>query len=148
MPITADQSVYTAAGGVVVDAREKVLLLIRPERDEVRLPKGHVEPGESLKETALRETMEETGYGDLEIVTDLGEQLITFLLDGRKIERTEHYYLMRLASTERSSRPRADREQFFVVWVSWDEAEVHLTFEAEKEWIRRAQLAWEASGSG
>ena len=36
---------YEAAGGVV--ARDgKVLLLWRPARDEIRLPKRHVEPGE------------------------------------------------------------------------------------------------------
>ena len=51
---------YTAAGGVVVRG-EDVLVLRRPGRDEIRLPKGHVEPGEGLAEAALRETREETG---------------------------------------------------------------------------------------
>ena len=38
---------YAAAGGVVVDG-DRMLVLERPERNEVRLPKGHVEPGEDL----------------------------------------------------------------------------------------------------
>ena len=46
---------YTASGGIVTNAEgTHVLLLIRPERDEVRLPKGHVEPEEALAEAALR----------------------------------------------------------------------------------------------
>jgi len=46
---------------------DRVLVLVRasragPEgRPEVRLPKGHVEPGESREETARREVGEEAG---------------------------------------------------------------------------------------
>ena len=65
---------YTAAGGVVVcDGR--VLVLRRSSRGEVRLPKGHVEPGEVPQETALRETGEESGYAGLRAEGDRGEQL-------------------------------------------------------------------------
>ena len=51
---------------------DKLLVLERPARGEVRLPKGHVEPGEAPREAALREVREEAGYADLEIVADLG----------------------------------------------------------------------------
>lgn len=130
---------YTAAGGVVTDAAgEQVLLLIRPSIDEVRLPKGHVEPGELPTEAALREVAEESGYTDLEIVTSLGRQLVAFPLGKKSIQRTEYYYLMQLRSRQQAERPEAD-EQFFPIWVSWQEALENLTFEAEREWVRRAQ---------
>lgn len=138
---------YTSAGGVVIDRTgDQILLLVRPERDEVRLPKGHLEHSESVAAAALREVQEEAGYGDLEIVADLGEQLVTFLLEGRTVRRTEHYFLMRVRSLSQIERPPADEAQFFAVWVSWDQAHAHLTFEAEREWIRRAQAVWEKQG--
>jgi 8-oxo-dGTP pyrophosphatase MutT (NUDIX family) len=131
---------YDAAGGVVADTEgSRVLLLIRPSRDEVRLPKGHIEPDETPEETALREVAEEAGYNDLVIVADLGEQLVAFTLGSHAIRRTEHYYLMQLHASTQIERPPKDREQFFPIWVTWDEALEHLTFEAEQEWVRRAR---------
>lgn len=131
---------YTASGGVLTDAdRSHVLLLIRPKADEVRLPKGHVEPDESPQHAAIREVAEETGYDDIEIITDLGEQLVAFPLGKKVVRRTEHYYLMRARSHHQIERPGQDAEQFFTIWVSWDEALKNLTFEAEQEWVRRAR---------
>ena len=129
---------YDAAGGVVTRGDE-VLLLIRPERDEVRLPKGHVDVGERPEEAALREVAEESGYADLEIVADLGTQLVAFTYRGTDYRRTEHYFLMRLRSPRRRPRPPEDEAQFIPTWVPWDEAEAALTFEAERIWLRRAR---------
>jgi len=144
MPQRPKTMTYTAAGGVVVNTTgDSVLLLVRPSRDEVRLPKGHVEPDESTAEAALRETQEEAGYADLDIVADLGSQHVTFLLDGVSVERDEVYFLMRARTLRQLERPPADEKQFVAVWVTWDQAESHLTFEAEQEWLRRAQRAWE-----
>jgi 8-oxo-dGTP diphosphatase len=58
-----DTAVY-AAGGVlwrVVDGKLLVLLIHRTRYRDVTLPKGKVDPGEMLAETASREIFEETG---------------------------------------------------------------------------------------
>jgi ADP-ribose pyrophosphatase YjhB (NUDIX family) len=134
---------YTAAGGVLVDSTgTQVLLLIRPSRDEVRLPKGHIEMGETLECAALREVREETGYIDIDIMDNLGEQLVAFQYDGRQIQRTETYFLMRTRSKEQCSRPETDEDQFFPTWVEWDTAEQVITYEAEREWLQRARAKW------
>ena len=131
---------YIAAGGVLTDIDgTRVLALIRPAIDEVRLPKGHVEPDETSKQAALREVTEESGYDDIEIIKDLGQQLVAFPLGNKIVQRTEHYYLMRACSYHQIERPDQDKAQFFTVWVSWDEAVENLTFVAEQEWIRRAR---------
>lgn len=54
-----------AAGAVCWRRRAKsyeVLLISRPHRGDVSLPKGKNDPGESLPQTAVREVLEETGY--------------------------------------------------------------------------------------
>ncbi len=126
---------YTAAGGVVARG-DQVLVLLRPSRDEVRLPKGHIEPGESARATALRETREESGYHGLSVEADLGTQLVTFDYQGRHYVRTERYFLMALADGAHSD---GGEQQFEPTWLPWDEALEALTFEAEREWVRRAQ---------
>ena len=130
---------YTAAGGVLVnELGNEVLVLIRPSRDEIRLPKGHVECGESIAMTAMREVTEETGYCNIEIIEDLGVQLVAFQYDGHQIQRTEYYFLMRLNSIQQQPRPQTDEDQFFATWVSMAEAEAALTFDAERTWLARA----------
>jgi len=134
-----DATHYQAAGGVVV--RDGLMLVLdRPARGEVRLPKGHVEPGESLREAALRETREETGYADLEIVADLGMQESHFVnpYQGCQVTRQEFYFLMRLKSDVQDVRSGEDAVQFRVMWVPLHQAPARLTFPTEQEFARRA----------
>jgi 8-oxo-dGTP pyrophosphatase MutT (NUDIX family) len=128
---------YAAAGGVVV-RDDRVLVLRRPGRDEVRLPKGHVDPGEEARETALREVREESGYANLEIQADLGTQVVEFDYRGQHVVRTERYFLMALAD-DADGAPSTGEEQFEPDWLTWDEALAALTFEPEREWVRRAR---------
>jgi 8-oxo-dGTP pyrophosphatase MutT (NUDIX family) len=135
---------YTAAGGVVLDG-DLVLVLLRPSKGEVRLPKGHIDPGETAEQAALREVGEETGYVDVEVDCPLGEQRIAFLRlsgDGRRVhvDRSETYFRMRLRSTATSPRDPAE-EKFTPRWMPVDEAASALTFEVEREWLRRALAA-------
>ncbi|MBN1953616.1 MAG: HAD-IA family hydrolase [Anaerolineae bacterium] len=127
---------YDAAGGVVVhDGR--ILVLLRASRSEVRLPKGHVDPGESAQQAALRETQEEGGYGHLAVTGDLGTQTVVFEHDGRRIVRAERYFRMALTAPPEAAFAGAE-PQFQPVWLAPDEALARLTFAAEQEWVRRA----------
>jgi 8-oxo-dGTP pyrophosphatase MutT (NUDIX family) len=129
---------YRAAGGIVTNG-DKVLVLHDRRADELRLPKGHVEPGETDEQAAVREVGEETGLGDLAVVADLGEQTVEF--DGPRdhVVRDEHFFLMRLTGQNTVERPEKDEARFEVQWLSPAEAVEGMTFEAEREWIRRAQ---------
>lgn len=58
-----DTAVF-AAGAVVwrlIDDRLRILLIHRTKYRDVTLPKGKVDPGEMLAQTAVREVLEETG---------------------------------------------------------------------------------------
>jgi 8-oxo-dGTP pyrophosphatase MutT (NUDIX family) len=140
---------YRAAGGIVLDGAGRVLLIERlvirngDFAHEIRLPKGHVETGETDEQAALREVGEETGYCGVAVTADLGEGYTQFVREDIHIRRCEHYYLMRLTDPVRSA-PDLDslspEELLFEPrWVAGlPEAEQQLTFESERRFVRRA----------
>jgi len=147
MKAEAPLRTYTAAGGVVVDGSgQQVLVLVRAKRSgpggrpEIRLPKGHIEAGEERGQAALREVHEESGLSNLVILEDLGRQLVSFTWGGVRYLRDEGYFLMVVRSDTEHDRPEP---QFERLWLPWAQAATQLTFEAEKEWVRRAQNAWD-----
>ncbi len=143
---------YRAAGGVVIDDQLRVLLLTRhvpretTPSQEIRLPKGHIEDGETPEEAALREVCEESGYCHLSILADLGELRNEFDFRGKHIIRHERYFLMKLQNPERQPpsfpHPHSEEALFRPLWAaSLEEAIALLTFESEKVFVRRA-VAW------
>ncbi len=136
---------YAAAGGIVV--REgQVLLLFKHRQNEYVLPKGHIEDGETLDQTAVRETQEETGYAHVQVLTNLGTLRARYVYRERLTVRDETYFLMRLVD-EAHMTPGAyddaqhDLETFHQVWVPIAAAPQRLTFEPAKTFARRA-AAW------
>jgi len=141
---------YDSAGGVVIDrCGAVVLVLLLPAQlgpdgqPEVRLPKGHIEPGESRPQAAVREVSEETGLSDLEIVADLGWQRVEFDFGSRHVVRDESYFLMVVPDAAQAAPAEP---QFRPFWLSWDEALAQTSYEPEREWIRRARQAWSGRG--
>lgn len=137
---------YQAAGGVVIDSSGQVLLIERIVDGvrEIRLPKGHIEPGESPEAAACREVCEETGYCDLEIRLDLGWRTVEFDRVEATVVRDERYYLMALTSDRRQAPQFASEREalFHSLWVEdFEAAALHLTFGAEKDVVQRAQAA-------
>lgn len=145
---------YETGGGVVVSDVGAVLLLerhvLRDEglRHELRLPKGHIDPGETPEETALREVCEESGYCALTILASLGDSLTSYEHRGERVMRREFYFLMRLERDETRpihAHPDSEEALFTVRWApSFPDAIALLTYEAEKQVAQRAQEAWEA----
>ena len=70
-----------AAGGTVEDGEGRMLMMLRRGRWD--LPKGHVEPGESHEEAALREVAEETGLQQVSIVGPLTTTQHFYRMHGR-----------------------------------------------------------------
>jgi len=64
---------------------------------------------------------------------------VEFDWQGIHYVRDEIYYLMSTTCSTKSHEPEG---QFKREWLGWESALVQLTFEAEREWLRRAQRAW------
>jgi len=124
---------YVAAGGVVLFDNQ-VLVLERPSRQEIRLPKGHVENGEELTNAAMREVSEESGYSKLCIIKDLGVQQNEFDYGGRHIIRQEYFFLMELKDDVKTE----GEAEFTPKWLQLEDAVEKLSFPVEKEWVQRA----------
>lgn len=65
------------AGGIIYrhnsKSREIEILLIQDAKNRWTIPKGHIEEGESSRQTAEREIKEETGLKDMKIMDWLGK---------------------------------------------------------------------------
>mgnify|MGYP001157832040 FL=1 len=84
-----------AMGGIVTNQAGEVLFIYR--RGKWDLPKGKKEKGESKKECAVREVMEETGLENLNIQSKVGKTRHTYRdpRSGERILKTTHWYEMK-----------------------------------------------------
>ena len=55
------------ASGLILKAGDRVLLLKRSDNGQWAFPGGHIEPGETAEQAAVRETLEETGLNSNEL---------------------------------------------------------------------------------
>ncbi len=140
MPTVAE----TSAGGLVVrqpasGAVQAALIARRTRQGDLEwvLPKGHLEPGEAAPDAAVREVQEETGIRG-RVLEPLGTIDYWFVLDGRRIHKTVHHYLLAAVDGELS---RADAEVDEVEWVTLDEATQRLAHADERSLVHRAAAA-------
>ena len=90
--------VEVAAGGLVRDGRCRSLLFFR--RGAWDMPKGHVEPGETLEQCALREVQEETGLEHLALGEPICTTYHTWRNKDRLILKESHWFKMTLTQDE------------------------------------------------
>lgn len=128
----------TSAGGLVVDGLDdasgqlRAALIGRIDRRGRLLwsmPKGHVEHGETVEETARREVAEETGIHG-QILGSLGSIDYWFVSEGRRIHKTVHHYLLRYQHGELSDE---DYEVSEVAWVPLSELDHRLAYADERK---------------
>jgi 8-oxo-dGTP pyrophosphatase MutT (NUDIX family) len=121
----------TSAGGVVhrlVDDRLEIALVHRRAPVLWALPKGTPDAGETIEETALRETREETGL-EVEIVRPLRSIRYFFVRGTTRFHKTVHFFLMRAVG---GSTDAHDAEFDEVRWVDLPEALALLNHATER----------------
>jgi len=126
-----------SAGGLVVRRMRgrPYIAAVRVKQGTVlALPKGHIEPGESGAETAVREVREETGL-TAEIETSLGETRYFYVWEDVRIRKTVHFFLMRHTGGDVGDR---DDEMEEVRWFPLAAALKKAAYKGEREILERA----------
>jgi 8-oxo-dGTP pyrophosphatase MutT (NUDIX family) len=132
----------TSAGGLVVaaaadpDSAVVALIARRTRRGSLEwvLPKGHIEPGETAEQAAVREVEEETGILG-RVLHSLGTIDYWFVVDTRRVHKTVHHYVLEAVAGELS---HDDVEVELVEWVPLADAPTRLAHADERALAERA----------
>ncbi|WP_217181986.1 NUDIX domain-containing protein [Streptomyces sp. AC495_CC817] len=127
-----DKAVY-AAGAVVwrvIDGKLRILLIHRTKYRDVTLPKGKVDPGEMLAETAVREVHEETG---IRVSLGVPVGVSRYHLPSNK-QKVVHYWAAEATDAAiRESTFVPNREIAAIEWVSVKKARARLSYPVDLE---------------
>ena len=125
-----------AAGGIVMNPNKEILWIFR--RGFWDLPKGKLDPNETIEACAIREVMEETGIdhlvlGDL-ILTTKHQYHDTYL--NTQVEKTTYWYAM-TTDTLQNGIPQTEEDIEAIAWVKKEALTPYLekTYDTIKEVI-------------
>lgn len=130
--------VNKAGGGLVYNKKGEVLFILRNGKWD--LPKGGIEKGEEIDQTAIREVEEETGVSGLKINKKLQKTYHVFIRNGKYKLKIVHWFEMQ---TDFEGIPMPQEEEGIekVAWLNPDEIKealknsyenIKLLFEGEK----------------
>ncbi len=136
-------AVEKSAGAVIFRKKEgKIFYLLlhypsgsRVDKSYWDFPKGHIEKGENIFETARRETEEEAGLKDIKFVEGFKEWIKYFFkADGKNIFKIVTYFLAETGTEKIKISP----EHMGYQWLAYEEAIKQLSFKNAKEILKKA----------
>ncbi|MFD1714572.1 NUDIX domain-containing protein [Amnibacterium flavum] len=129
-----------AAGAVLWrDGRAgvEVLLISRSRHDDISLPKGKLDPGETLPVAAVREIQEETGFS---VALGLPLGYTEYLLPNGR-DKFVYYWAAEVTREQlQKGRFRPNDEVDKVEWLSIEKAKKRLTYSRDAEVLDRFRL--------
>jgi len=131
--------IIEAAGGVVVNPIGEVLWIRRNEKWD--LPKGKIELGENLEDTAVREVEEECAVYNISLGELLGITYHTYSCKGKNILKKSYWFAM-TCPIEQKLTPQLEEGITTVVWANKQDHLAYLqdTYTSIAELLKREKL--------
>ncbi|HLD85514.1 MAG TPA: bis(5'-nucleosyl)-tetraphosphatase [archaeon] len=126
------------SAGVVLFRKEQdkvYYLLLHYQSGHWDFPKGHVEKGEHLQQTAIRELKEETGIGDAELLNGFKEEVSYFFKKGNKVINKKVVFF---AAETMQKEVVLSSEHAGYKWLPYKEALAQATFKNAKQVLEKA----------
>ncbi len=127
-----------SSAGLVLFRKEKIktfYLILHYESGHWDFPKGGIEEGESLKETAARECEEETGIKDINFIDGFKERITYMFKTKGSLVSKEVFYLLGETKTK---EVKLSYEHIGYEWVEYDKAYEKVTFKNSKDVLKKA----------
>jgi len=121
--------------GAVVFYQDKFLVL-RYGHGHWGLVKGHIEEGETKKQTLIRELEEETGITESTFVPGFKEEIGYYYKSKGLISKKVTFFLLKVNTMKVTLSPR---EHTDFKWLTYEEAIKLITFENVKRVLRKAK---------
>ena len=128
-----------SAGAVVFRRKNKtaLYLLLKKENNVWDFPRGLIEKGEKLEQTAKREIKEETGINDLTFIPGFKKKIRFFYrFKGKTIFKTVYYFL----AETKTETVTVSFEHEDYGWFDFSSAMQKLSFENTKKVLEEAHL--------
>ena len=128
-----------SAGGVVYRQTPngiEVLICRTSTSQKWVIPKGLIDPGEQVQQTAVREVREEVGVNARIIMPLDPAEHYVFTRENTRIYKTVHYFLMEYVS---GSEADHDHEMEMVIWVPLDHAIERVSYDSARSVLQRAK---------
>ncbi len=131
------------SAGVILyrkDVKTPVYLLLHYENKDTGknhwdFPKGHIEKGETLKQTAIRELEEETGIKGVELIEGFKEEVSYFFRkEGKFISKKVIFFL----AETKQEKIKLSFEHIGYKWLPYKEAFDQVTFKNAKNVLEKA----------
>lgn len=116
-----------AARGIVLNSKNQIAIFHKKRMNQYKLPGGGIEGQETPEKTFYREIKEETGCGEIEIISELGT--VEEMEGGSNFYQISYVFLARATKSPRAMEltQKEKAEGAELLWLSLDEAEKKIT---------------------